>query len=420
MPMTTADDNTFGDFMTSEEQKAFSNRLIAIQESYEVKIMELSVIKELGLILQSLDIYDKKLVWERFFKIIERHTAVDGIALLLLNEDHQTLEIEISTRNIASFIKQTDFNDKDSIYTRVLRNGKPLKAKKNISINDSSQLINMLLIPVINNKKVYGILMIQSHMQESFNNNQSRFFSLVADQISIAVTIFKLYGKMLQEEKQRMMLSRFFSKSVTSKILGSKERLTLGGERKKATVLFADLTGFTPMSEGLEPEIVVDILNEYFSLMTPIIFRHDGALDKIMGDCMLALFGAPISYGHDSLSAVKTAIEMIHSLEGAIASKKTNIPHDLRVSIGINSGEVVAGYVGSEVHLNYTVIGDVVNIAQRIQTIAGGNEILISNSVRDDIIDHIDDIKGLKEIISLPPQKVKGHEKAIEVFKLVI
>jgi len=157
-------------------------------------------------------------------------------------------------------------------------------------------------------------------------------------------------------------------------------------------------------------------LNAYFSIMTPIIFKHHGTLDKLMGDGMLALFGAPIVHDDDPLRAVHSAIDMVSALAQFNIENSHKQWPQLSVSIGINTGEVVAGYIGSEDHLNYTAIGDAVNVAQRIQTLAGNNEIFISRTVHDEIIEKTSEIDGLKELVLLPSQKVKGKEEAIELY----
>ena len=172
------------------------------------------------------------------------------------------------------------------------------------------------------------------------------------------------------------------------------------------------------MSENIEQEKVVEILNGYFSRITPIIFKHHGTLDKFMGDGLLAFFGAPISSEDDPMHAVQTAIEIIREIVSINQQNaKKNWP-TLHVSIGINTGEVVAGYIGSEDHLNYTVIGDAVNVAQRIETIADYDTILISEAVRSKIIDNMDEIQGIRALTPLPSQKLKGKEESIQLYRI--
>jgi adenylate cyclase len=232
------------------------------------------------------------------------------------------------------------------------------------------------------------------------------------------ISISRFYKQMLNEEGQRTLLSRFFSQTVIDKIFSSKDNLRPGGERRTVTVLFADLRGFTAMSENLDQEQVVEILNGYFSRVTPIIFKHQGTLDKFMGDGLLAFFGAPISHDDDPLRAVQTAIDIISELGKInIQNKAKNWP-PLHVSIGINAGEVVAGYIGSEEHMNYTVIGDAVNVASRIETAADYDEILISDSIYNEIQERLDQLKGCENITSIPPQKFKGKGEMINLYRV--
>ncbi len=406
-----------------QERDLFKRQYLKIQSSYENKIKELSVLKELGNTLRSTNFYDKNaLFWEQV-DTVRKYTGLENITLLLLNEDNQTLEI----------VAASDFGGPVSVpgVMRVddVAHGLAITRKTPLVVNDTRKDPltsgqegirgeSMLCVPIMHKVKAIGVLCLEHAEKGGFDQNQVRFFSLVADQIATAVILSRLYTQMLKEENQRFVLSRFFSKTITDEILGNKGNLRLGGERKWVSIVFADLHGFTSMSENLDQEEVVRILNAYFSHMTPIIFKHTGTLDKLMGDGMMAIFGAPLSHKSDPIRAVRTVIEMAAALdEFNKINESKGWPH-LKISVGVNSGEVVAGYIGSEDHLNYTVIGDAVNVAQRLQTIAQSGEIFISRSLRDEIVDRISEIDGLKNIIPLAARKVKGKEKAIEVFKL--
>jgi adenylate cyclase len=340
---------------------------------------------------------------------------------MLLNEDLQMLELVAVSSQDGPLSEPTFVNLEDSASGEAVRNHTPIvknaQADSPTDNGDSCNHGSLLCVPVMHNNKSIGVLNLQHKKQDGFSKNHIRFFSLVADQLATAVILFRIYEQMLQEGKNRALLSRFFSSRVTEKIFGSGENLKLGGERRNVTILFADLTGFTSLSEHLDQERVVEILNTYFTCMTPIIFDYDGTLDKLMGDGIMAFFGAPISHDDDPLRAVKAAIEMIEALKSLNAGADDDWPI-LQASIGINTGEVVAGYIGSEEHLNYTVIGDAVNIAQRLQTIAKPDEILISKTVQQEIEGKEAVLEGLKALIPLQPQKVKGKEKAVEVFRV--
>ncbi|MCU0580870.1 MAG: GAF domain-containing protein, partial [Syntrophales bacterium] len=149
---------------------------------------------------------------------------------------------------------------------------------------------SLLSVPLAHNGRTMGVLNLVFPSLDSIDQNQISFFSLVADQMVTSIILSRLYSQMLKEENQRFLLSRFFSKNITSEILKNKGILRLGGERKHATILFADLHGFTSISERLDQEKVVDILNDFFMHITHIIFRNEGTLDKLLGDGIMAIF----------------------------------------------------------------------------------------------------------------------------------
>lgn len=180
------------------------------------------------------------------------------------------------------------------------------------------------------------------------------------------------------------------------------------GERKLVSVLFADLKGFTSMSEKLDPERVTDIVNQCFQRLGAVVNRREGYIDKFMGDCLMALFGAPIAHENDPELAVSCALEIIEELE----SFNRDLNLDLGISIGINSGLVIAGEVGSDQKLEYTVMGDAVNIAQRLQSHAGRNEIWVSKSIFSACGDKF-------EFGSELALKAKGKEQTVSAFQVV-
>ncbi len=402
-----------------QERDVFKRQFLKIQENYENKIKELSILKELGNSLRSTNFNDREsFLWNQL-KIIETYTTLEEITLMLFNEDLQGLEMVADSTADGPLREPVFAGLEESPHGRALVDKSPVIVDGN-DIGPIGSAGSVLCVPVMHNNSGIGVLNLRHAEHAGFNPNQVRFYSLVADQIATAVILFRIYNQMLQEEKNRLLLSRFFSNRITEKIFGSGGNLRLGGERKNVTILFADLSGFTSMSEHLDQQKVVEILNAYFSLMTPILFKYDGTLDKLMGDGIMAFFGAPISHEDDPIRAVQTAIEMMTALQDFNVQAQGRDWPTLQVSIGINTGEVVAGYVGSEEHLNYTVIGDAVNVAQRLQSIAKPNEILISRTVQKEIDERMSELEGLKSLVSLPAQKVKGKEKAVEVFRVEV
>jgi class 3 adenylate cyclase len=190
--------------------------------------------------------------------------------------------------------------------------------------------------------------------------------------------------------------------------------IRLGGVNQEVTVMFADIRGFTTMSETMEPGRVVEILNEYFTRVTDVIFDNGGTLDKYIGDAVMAVFGAPISKGNDAAAAVNSAMQIQRLLVELNRDATAREWPELRVGIGINTGYAIAGNIGSPRRLDYTVVGDAVNTAQRLMTNAAGGQILISESTAK----KLGKTGKIIDLERLPELKVKGRSEAVPVFRV--
>jgi class 3 adenylate cyclase len=232
------------------------------------------------------------------------------------------------------------------------------------------------------------------------------------DEIGLITESFnKMSDGLKEREFIRTTFKRFVTKTVAEQILKHPEELSLMGKNAHVTVMFADIRGFTPMSETMEPEDVVDLLNNYFGRMVDIIFRYEGALDKFLGDGLMAFWNAPIEQEDAALKACQAAIEMQKEMvkfnrEQAEAGKRT-----IAIGIGINTGEVVAGSIGSEQKMEYTVVGDNVNLASRIVSQSERGQILISEST-------FLAIGKRANATALAPIMVKGKSQPIKVYIL--
>jgi len=211
--------------------------------------------------------------------------------------------------------------------------------------------------------------------------------------------------------KVKNTFKRYVSKQVVDELLDDDAKLNLGGEKREVTVLFSDIRGFTSMSEKMEPENVVSTLNKYFSLMIDIVFKNNGTLDKIIGDELMIVYGAPTSSEDDTERALKTAVEMQEKINifNKEREKKGEVP--IKVGIGINKGLVVSGNIGSRELMDYTVIGDTVNLGARLCSAAGPDKIIVSKTVWE----------ATKKIYSykkLKPIKVKGKRDEINIYEV--
>ena len=182
-------------------------------------------------------------------------------------------------------------------------------------------------------------------------------------------------------------------------------------ERKQVTVVFADLTGFTALSERLDPEEVVGLANDVLKQLAEAVYQHEGYIDKFAGDSVMAVFGAPISHEDDSERALRSALAMRDRIEQQGRSWEERLGQPLELHIGINTGTVVAGPVGSDLRLNYTVMGDTVNVASRLQDMARPGQILVSR----------DTYRQTSEAFTFAPiglVNVKGKQAPVDVFAL--
>ena len=214
-------------------------------------------------------------------------------------------------------------------------------------------------------------------------------------------------------DKLKSTFKKYVSKQIVDQLLENDEMLNLGGQEQEATILFSDIRGFTSMSETMAPNEVVETLNDYFNLMIEIIFKYNGTLDKIIGDALMVIYGAPNSTEQDTENSVLTAIEMQEKLIQFNQDRIINLKQPIKIGIGINRGKVISGNIGSKQQMNFTVIGDSVNLASRLCSVAAADEIIVSDAVWKKV-KHLKSFKSKK----LTPVKVKGKVKPIEIKEI--
>jgi adenylate cyclase len=226
------------------------------------------------------------------------------------------------------------------------------------------------------------------------------------------------YSKARKERKKiEETFSRYVSPSVLNFLLSQKALPELGGELKEITVLFSDIRNFTTISEKTPPYILVKWLNDYFSLMVPIIFKHNGTLDKFIGDAIMAFWGAPLADKNHSLNALNCAKEMLEELKKWNKGREEEKLPQLNIGIGLNSGFALTGNIGADLgkikNFQFTALGDVVNTASRLEGLNKElkTEILLSEEVKKNLPENIK-LKYLGEF------KVKGKEEAVKVYTI--
>ncbi len=240
-------------------------------------------------------------------------------------------------------------------------------------------------------------------------NFQHRITMIRKDEFGDLATSFNFMSKELAMKSwMQETFGRYVSPEILQMLMVNPEDSWLKGIRSEASILFTDIRGFTAFSETREPEKIVDQLNEYFSIATQSILQYGGYVDKFIGDAVLGVFGVPVKCSDHAEKAVRAAFNMQRELQ-----EKGKNGNELlsRIGIGINSGVVVSGNIGSRVKMEYTVIGDSVNVASRLNGLAGPGMIILSQST----------YLSTRDIVTvdpLPPQKVKGKTEPVEIFLL--
>jgi len=271
-----------------------------------------------------------------------------------------------------------------------------------------------MCVPLWKKDKVIGVIQLDStRLDNQFTEDDLELLKAIGHQMAMVIEQASLNEQIREEERMRNRLERFHSPQVVDMILKgdqeTKENL-MEPKDKTVTILFTDIIGFTSLSEEMPPREINVLLNHFFSRMTDIIFKYDGTLDKYIGDCLMAVFGAPIEKEGDSERAILVAKEMRKELSTIMEETLEEKKFDIR--IGINTGRVVAGNIGSPNRMEYTVIGDPVNIASRLESIAKPNQILIGEETYQSVKDKF-------KIKKVGLRKVKGKKAEVMVYEVL-
>lgn len=373
------------------------------------KAFELKEIAGMGIDLTSLGKED--FFGSFLLNVMGRALSKTAVILLSTNENNTEYAV-VAARGIhKTLIEKIHFTDKTSFVQELNKKKSPMLISDIIAILDDEEkellkkLEASVLIPLLSKNGVIGMLALGERINlQPYSEKVFDSIKILSNQMVMAIENSKL-------SDLRYAFSRYVSHQLVDGILSNPDKLKLGGERRKVSIIFADIRDFTSMAESMKPEDVVDLLNTYLSALTEIVFKYEGTLDKYMGDCVMAVFGVPISHYNDTERAVVSAVEMQQYVNDINIERERDGLKKVEIGVGINTGYVISGNMGSVDRMDYTVIGDGVNIASRLEGIANRGQILVTKDVYEEV-------RYLVNAHFLESVTVKGKEKPIDVYEV--
>jgi adenylate cyclase len=365
-----------------------------VLESLQRKANILTALYEMSKTLGS--VFDLEAIFAKATDVIFRSTPADRVVALLAEGNGTGNPEDVKLNPIAMRARDESLNNHArklsigrTITRKVMRDRVALLSQDAASDEEfagvdsivSQGVRSTICAPLVGESRVHGAIYADRlDPFAAFKPDDLDLISAVAAQTAIAVENARAHERLAREEVARANYSRFLPEYVVKQMLENPESFKLGGVNQTITILFADIRGFTRISEHAPPEKIVGLLNRYFSAMTDIIFAHGGTLDKYLGDGLMALFGAPATTPEDASNALNAAVAMQRRLLGINLELKAEGLSEVGVGIGLHTGEVTVGYIGSERRSEYTAIGDSVNTASRLESNAKGGQILISDA----------------------------------------
>ncbi len=374
----------------------------------EAKLLTLQRVSE-----KLVRVTDPKRLNEEILQIVLEQTRADRGVLCLLNDQRQPVPIVAHGLQSGETVRFSR-----SLLKRLLDERCGLIVSPDASSAgvyatlDQMGVVSAMCVPLWTGEEIIGALLLESTRPEHvFSAEDLELMMVVAHQASIGIQRGRLTERVEEEQRVRKYLSQFLDHRVVERI--SQSGATddaLAPREQQVTILFSDIVSFTKLSEGLPPTDVAAFVRQYLTVMTDIVFKHGGTIDKYIGDAIMALFGAPVIGDDDAAAAVQAALEMRRALPSIKPPGASTT--ELRARFGINTGTVVVGTIGSKRRAEYTAIGDAVNVAARIQTFARPNEICIDEVTRAKV-----ETRFVMEEIGMID--VKNRLQPLAVFKVL-
>lgn len=356
---------------------------------------------------------DLKVLLDGISKQLIRMFLADRCVILLVNKagDFEAKSVQsLTTLDGPVNVSTTVLNEVQKSRSAVLLTDIKDDASDQISSIMLMGVQSVMCSPIILAGKVIGAVHIDMrHGQGSFTKKDLQLLGGIVAYVSMAVANVQLSKKIEREAKMQSQFERLLSPSVVQQLMAGKLSITQGGELRQVTIMFADIRGFTQMSQKTPPMAVLNMLNQYFERLVSIVFRYGGTVDKFIGDEIMVLFGAPISMNNQEDVAIACALDIQAMLtqwnQERVVQKKKIIP----VGIGVNTGEVIVGAIGSSQTMQYTCIGNAVNVASRLTGIAKAGQVVVTKTT-------LERVKSVVKYSAMPPTAVKGIDSALECF----
>src|SRR5919112_1773042 len=342
---------------------------------------------------------------------------VDRVSILLRNESNGELIPSISrsrlgdagSQQVPRSIVDKVIQERVAVVSDNTRSDSRFKGHSIVTQSVRSAMCSPLMA---SGDRILGLLYVDSvTAANSFSDEDLQFLVAFSGLVAIGIRNSRYAEQVRREALVRSNFERYFAPNIAAEIAQQDAVVPLGGERRPITILFSDIRGFTAMAETMGPDAIARLLTEYFSEMVEIIFEHGGTLDKFVGDAIMALWGAPIAHADDADRALRAAVAMQQSIARLNEQWVSAGRPEIGVGIGINHGDVFAGNIGSHRRLEYTVIGDAVNVANRLCSEAGPGEILVSEALCQVVKDHA-------EYEYLPAMALRGRTRSVQVYRV--
>jgi adenylate cyclase len=413
--MLIAIERSLNEIRLRREKEALTERVLTANREMQKRLQEMNVLYTIGRQVAALTSMDE--LMPRVVGAAVQITQAEEGFLYLVNGETQVLHL----RALLEKGKQTpesmnQLNVDNPLANHVAKNAQPLiLTPEQLTGRNPRGLYSVAYNPIVVGKRVIGVLGVGNLTHEShiFSKHDSALLSTLTDYAGIAIENARNYEELrstkeMEKAKIRDTFERFVPPTVVKSAIDDNQEVKLGGQKREITVLFADIRGYTTWSENEPPERIVEMLNDYLSLAAEVILGWEGTLDKFLGDGLMAFFNAPNDQEDHVHRAVDAALALIKAAEEV--SKWRN--YNLSYSIGVHVGEAVVGYIGTDRALNYTAIGDAVNVAKRLQEVAQGGQIVVEESLINKLGD---EVQGRQ----MGKIRLRGRRSEVVVYELI-